>query len=216
MPGLTQAAIDVSRELGATLMLPASVYNFGEAMPPVLHEDTPQQPSTFKGRMRVASEQQIREATQDGRMKAVVIRGGDFFGSGTGSWLDLVMAKGLRRGSFTYPGDVRRAHHLGLSCRTWPAASSRSAQQRHRLPAFEMLHFGGYQPHRAGLGRCSAQPIAREQGWVETRCAVARGIGFLDVHARGGPVHSDRGCAVRDALPVAHAVCAGQRPHAWR
>ena len=59
LPGLTQAAIDVSRALGATLMLPASVYNFGAGMPPLLHEDTPQVPTTLKGRLRVATERQI-------------------------------------------------------------------------------------------------------------------------------------------------------------
>ncbi|NPC59183.1 NAD-dependent epimerase/dehydratase family protein [Caenimonas soli] len=170
MPGLTQAAIDISRKLGATLLLPASVYNFGAAMPPVLHEDTPQRPTTFKGRMRVASEQQIREATQDGRMKAVVIRGGDFFGSGTGSWLDLVMAKQLRQGKFTYPGalDVPTTWaYLPDMARSFVKV----AEQRHRLPAFETLHFGGYQ--LTGQDWVDAvAPIAREQGWVKSDAAL--------------------------------------------
>lgn len=173
MPGLTQAAIDVSRKLGATLLLPASVYNFGEGMPPVLHENTPQLPTTFKGRMRVASEQQIREATHDGRMKAVVIRGGDFFGSSTGSWLDLVMAKQLRQGKFTYPGA------LGVPT-TWAYLPDMArtfvkvAEQRHRLPAFETLHFGGYQ--LTGQDWVDALgPIAREQGWVKADAALRVG-----------------------------------------
>lgn len=165
LPGLTQAAIDAGRELGATVLLPASVYNFGEAMPPVLHEDTPQLPTTFKGRMRVASEQQIREATQDGRMKAVVVRGGDFFGSSTGSWLDLVMAKELREGKFTYPGalDVPTTWaYLPDMARSFV----KIAEQRHRLPAFETLHFGGYQlTGRQWVDAVTA--IAREQGWVK-------------------------------------------------
>lgn len=67
LPGLTRAAIDVARELGALLMLPASVYNFGETMAPLLREDTAQAASTFKGRMRIASEAQVRAATQGGR-----------------------------------------------------------------------------------------------------------------------------------------------------
>jgi nucleoside-diphosphate-sugar epimerase len=165
MPGLTQAAIDVSRTLVATLMLPASVYNFGESMPPVLHENTPQLPTTFKGRMRVASEQQIREATQDGRMKAVVIRAGDFFGSSTGSWLDLVMAKELRRGKLTYPGalDVPTTWaYLPDMARTFV----RIAEQRHRLPAFETLHFGGYQLTGQDWAETIAD-IAWEQGWLK-------------------------------------------------
>jgi nucleoside-diphosphate-sugar epimerase len=165
MPGLTQAAINVSRELGGTLLLPASVYNFGEGMPPVLHENTPQLPTTFKGRMRVASEQQIRAATQDGGMKAVVIRGGDFFGSGTGSWLDLVMAKQLRQGKFTYPGalDVPTTWaYLPDMARSFVKV----AEQRHRLPAFETLHFGGYQ--LTGQDWVDAlAPIAVEQGWLK-------------------------------------------------
>jgi nucleoside-diphosphate-sugar epimerase len=164
IPRLTSASIDVARALGATLMLPASVYNFGEAMPTVLREDTPQQATTFKGRMRIASEEQIREATRDGRMKAVVIRGGDFFGSGTGSWLDLVMAKGLKAGKLTYPGklDVPTAWaYLPDMARIFVKV----AQQRHRLPAFETLHFGGY--HLTGRDWVAAlAPIAREQGWL--------------------------------------------------
>lgn len=165
VPRLTQAAIDISRELGATLLLPASVYNFGEAMPPVLHENTPQSPTTFKGRMRMASEQMIREATEDGRMKAVVIRGGDFFGSGTGSWLDQVMVKELRQGKFTYPGalDVPTTWaYLPDMARSFV----KIAEQRHRLPAFETLHFGGY--HLTGQDWVEAvSDIAWEHGWLK-------------------------------------------------
>ncbi len=165
MPRLTQAAIDASRKLGVTLLLPANVYNFGEAMPPVLHEDTPQPPTTFKGRMRVASEQHIREATRDGRMKAVIIRGGDFFGSGTGSWLDLVMAKELRHGKFTYPGalDVPTtwAYLPDMAC-----SFVKLAEQRHRLPAFETLHFGGLQLTGQDWADAAAD-IAWEQGWLK-------------------------------------------------
>jgi nucleoside-diphosphate-sugar epimerase len=74
VPALTADAIAVTRALGtraspATLMLPASVYNFGASMPAVLHEDTTQAPTTFKGRLRQASEAQIVAATQDGGMR---------------------------------------------------------------------------------------------------------------------------------------------------
>lgn len=164
VPRLTAAAIRVTRALGGTLMLPASVYNFGAAMPPVLHEDTPQAPTTFKGRARIASEQQILQATQDGKMKAVVIRGGDFFGSGAGSWLDLVMAKDLAAGKLTYPGrlDVPTAWaYLPDMARSFVLV----AQQRHRLPAFETLHFAGH--HLTGQDWADAAAgVAREQGWL--------------------------------------------------
>jgi nucleoside-diphosphate-sugar epimerase len=164
LPGLTQAAIDITRALGATLMLPASVYNFGKTMPPLLQEDTAQAASTFKGQMRIASEAQVRAATQDGRMKAVVIRGGDFFGSGTGSWLDQVMVKDIRHGKLTYPGPLNVP-----TAWAWLPDMARSfvavAGRREQLPAFETLHFAGYsltgQDWADALG-----DIAGEQGWL--------------------------------------------------
>src|SRR3989344_5189582 len=63
-PALMEAAIAVTRQLRATLMLPGNVYNFGEGMPPVLHEDTPQAATGFKGRMRVQLELRLQAATQ--------------------------------------------------------------------------------------------------------------------------------------------------------
>ncbi|MDP1564938.1 MAG: epimerase [Polaromonas sp.] len=164
LPGLTQAAIDVTRALGATLMLPASVYNFGETMPPLLREDTAQAASTFKGQMRIASEAQVRAATLDGRMKAVVIRGGDFFGSGTGSWLDEVMVKDIRGGKFTYPGPMNVP-----TAWAWLPDMARSfvavAGQRKQLPAFETLHFAGYSLTGQDWADALAD-IAWEHGWL--------------------------------------------------
>lgn len=164
LPGLTQAAIDVTRALGATLMLPASVYNFGQTMPFLLHEDTVQAANTFKGNMRIASEAQIRAATQDGRMKAVVIRGGDFFGSGSGVWLDEVMVKAIQRGSFTYPGPMNVPTawaYLPDMARSFVAVAGR----RHDLPAFETFHFAGYSLSGQDWAH-ALTGIALERGWV--------------------------------------------------
>lgn len=168
VPRLTQAAIDVTRALGATLLLPASVYNYGHTMPPRLHEDTPQAATTLKGLLRKASEQQIEAATRDGRMKAVVIRAGDFFGSGTGSWFDKVMVKRIAKGRFTYPGqwDVPTTWaYLPDMARSFVAVAERAAANPGDLPAFETFHFAGHQL----TGRAWADAltvVAREQGWL--------------------------------------------------
>ena len=164
VPRLTDAAIAVSRQLGATLLLPASVYNYGEQLPPELREETAQAATTVKGRLRIESEQRIEQATGDGRMNAVVIRGGDFFGSGQGSWLDQVMVKDLRRGKFTYPGPLDQQHAWAY-LPDMAQAFVRVAAQRERLPAFDTMHFGGHsvtgQDWAAALG-----VIAHEQGWL--------------------------------------------------
>ena len=116
------------------------------------------------GRARIALEQQLAAATQDGTMKAVVIRAGDFFGSGTGSWFDQLMAKDLVRGKFTYRGplDVPTAWAYLPDL---ASAFVQVAARRDRLPAFERLHFAGH----TLTGHQWAElftDIAREQGWL--------------------------------------------------
>ena len=76
-------------------------------------------------------------------MRSVVLRAGDFFGSGTGSWIDQAIAKDLPRGRITWPGPLDVATpwaYLPDLARTLV----RVAQERHRLAAFECLHFAGH------------------------------------------------------------------------
>lgn len=200
VPRLAEAGIAVSRALGALLMLPGNVYNFGATMPPLLREDTPQVPSTFKGRMRVEIEQLIRQATADGRMQAVVIRAGDFFGSGTGSWFDQVMTKDLQAGKLTYPGPLDVPT-------TWAylpdlaQAFVRVAQLRDRLAAFESLHFAGHSVTGAQWAAV-LQEVAREQGWL--------GAGTLRVASLSWPLMRLLGLA----MPTIRSLC--EMRYLWR
>ena len=91
-------------------------------------------------------------------MRAVVLRAGDFFGSGAGSWLDLAIAKDLARGRVTWPGplDISRPWaYLPDLARTLVKV----AEVRHRLSVFDTLHFAGQQ--------------VTAQQWVQVLCAVA-------------------------------------------
>jgi nucleoside-diphosphate-sugar epimerase len=106
---LAHSAIACAEDTGATLIFPGSVWNFGEGMPPVLDEDTPMRPTTRKGAMRVEIEQRIAEACDRG-MRAIILRAGDFFGAGHGSWLDLVIVKNIARQRLTYPGPLDVTH----------------------------------------------------------------------------------------------------------
>ena len=220
VPALTQAAINVTRALGATLMLPASVYNFGAGMPVLLHEDTPQNASTFKGRIRIASEAMVREATEDGGMKAVVIRGGDFFGSGAGSWFDLVMTKELRRGKLTYPGalDVPTAWaYLPDMAQSFVEVARRSQN----LPAFETLHFAGYQ--LTGWDWADAlNDIAHERGWLRASGKLqVKSLSWLFMRAVGLLIPTVASlCEMRYLWRTPHrlvnrrmAALAGPEPH---
>ena len=158
---MTDAAIGITRELNATLMFMGNIYNFGKDMPPVLTEDTPQRAKTVKGQIRIAMEEQIRRSG----VRAIVIRAGDFFGSGKGTWFDQAIVKDIQKGKFTYPGhkDVATAWaYLPDLARTFAEVAAR----RDTLKAFEVFHFAGHSI--TGQQWLDAiQPIAQAQGWVK-------------------------------------------------
>jgi nucleoside-diphosphate-sugar epimerase len=140
---LFHQGLAVAQRLDATFMLPGNVYNFGERMPPLLNERTPQEALTRKGHIRVAMERELQSLAAQGQLRSVVIRAGDFFGAGSGSWLDLVIVKSLRQGKLVYPGPLDVPHawaYLPDLARAFVAAAARI----HTLPAFADLPFAGH------------------------------------------------------------------------
>jgi nucleoside-diphosphate-sugar epimerase len=138
---LAYAAIAAAEGSGATLLFPGSVWNFGRAMPPVLDESTPMQPTTRKGGMRVEIEQRIQEACDRG-MRAIILRAGDFFGGGSGSWFDLVIAKEIERSRLTYPGPLD-VEHAWAYLPDFAATLVRLAEQRESFGPCEIFGFPG-------------------------------------------------------------------------
>jgi nucleoside-diphosphate-sugar epimerase len=137
---LTRQGMDLAQRLDALFMLPGNVYNFGTRMPAVLHEDTPFQPDHDKAslRCRIEDELQARSA-----LRSVVIRAGDFFGAGRGSWLDLVIAKSIGDGKLVYPGPLDLPHawaYLPDLAQAFVAV----ATQRRGDAGMRRLHFGGH------------------------------------------------------------------------
>jgi nucleoside-diphosphate-sugar epimerase len=141
---LADAGMRLAERLGARLLLPGNVYNFGAGMPPLLREETPQQPSTRKGALRVTLETELALRAAQGRLQATVLRAGDFFGGGSGNWFDQAIVKSLRAGRLVYPGPTTLPHawaylpdlaqvFLALARRA-PAAGA----------AFERFHFAGH------------------------------------------------------------------------
>jgi nucleoside-diphosphate-sugar epimerase len=163
---MTEAALQLCKALDATLMLPGNIYNFGAAMPAVLVEDTPQAAQTTKGQIRIAMEAHIRRSG----VRSIVIRAGDFFGSGQGTWFDQAIVKDIAKGVFTFPGalDVPTAWaYLPDLARSFVAV----AERRQQLKPFAVLHFAGYSiTARQWLEVLT--PLARAQGWVGERASL--------------------------------------------
>lgn len=152
---LAYSAINAAETAGATLLFPGNLYNYGTGLPPSIDEATPMRPSSRKGRLRVVIEDRIAEACERG-MRAIILRGGDFFGGGHGSWLDLVLANEIGRGRLTYPGPLDLVHEWAY-LPDLVAAQVRLAAVRDRIEAFATFGFPGH----AVTGRELSTVIAR-------------------------------------------------------
>ncbi len=161
---MAAAAIAITRALKASLMVPGNVYNFGAGMPALLREDTPQQARTVKGQIRIQMEQQLAASG----VPCVVIRAGDFFGSGTNTWFDMFLVKNIRKGQLTYPGQRGIATawaYLPDLARSFVAVAEAVVNRRAQLPLFEVLHFAG-SSLTGDQWLAALQPLAERQGWV--------------------------------------------------
>lgn len=137
--------IAAARAQRATVVLPGTVYNYGPDAFPVLTEDSPQQPSTRKGAIRVELERRLRAAAQAGDIRVIVVRAGDFFGPRCGnSWFTQGMVKpGALVRAVQLPGRLGVGHqfsYLPDVARTMVELVSRRAE----LPAFASFHMNGH------------------------------------------------------------------------
>jgi nucleoside-diphosphate-sugar epimerase len=139
-------------------LFPGNLYNYGSPLPPVIDENTPMRPSSRKGQLRLAIEDRMAEAAERGA-RIVILRAGDFYGGGRGSWFDLVLAKEIGRGRLTYPGPLDLLHewaYLPDLASTLP----RLAAIRETLPPFASFGFPGH----AVTGREFTSAIAAATG----------------------------------------------------
>ena len=180
---MARQGMALAQRLGATFMLPGNVYNFGSTMPALLRPDTPQRPDTEKGRIRVQIEAEMQQRAAQG-LRSVVLRAGDFYGGGSGSWMDQVVLASIAQRKLVYPGprDVPHAWaYLPDLARAFVAVASRDD-----LPMFSALHFAGHtltggqllaavERAAAALGQVPAAgwrhgslpwPLLRLGGWV--------------------------------------------------
>ena len=179
-----RAGMDLAERLGARFMLPGNVYNYGEAMPPVLDEATPQRPTTAKGRIRAEMEGELERRADAGRLRSTVITAGDFYGDGNGSWLDLAIVKPIKKGRLDYPGDLDTMHAWGYLpdlARAFVAVAEAPG-----LAAFERFTFAGHaltgRDFLAAVERAAESlGLAPARAWKHGRMpwAVIRALGVV-------------------------------------
>jgi nucleoside-diphosphate-sugar epimerase len=170
---LAYSAVTAAETAGATLFFPGNLYNYGSPLPAVIDERTPMRPSSRKGRLRLAIEDGMADAAERG-LRVVIVRAGDFYGGGRGSWLDLVLAKEIGHGRLTYPGPLDLVHEWAY-LPDLVSALVRLAAIRETLAPFETFGFAGH----AVTGHEFTTAIARAMG----RKLLAKRMTWWLIHA---------------------------------
>jgi nucleoside-diphosphate-sugar epimerase len=149
---------------GATVVLPGTIYNYGPDSFPQLREDSPQNPCTRKGAIRVELERRLREATERG-CRAIVVRAGDFFGPRyANGWLAQGIVKpGQPVRSVGLPGPG--VGHLWAYLPDVARTMAELLERREELPAFATFHMAGYwDADGTQIGQAVQRVVLRHSG----------------------------------------------------
>ncbi len=79
MPVMTQSVIEAAEHSSATVIFPGNNYNFGQTDQPI-SEITPFNPSAPLGKVRVGLEKMLQRATDQGRIRTLVVRMAEIWG----------------------------------------------------------------------------------------------------------------------------------------
>ncbi|MDQ7996710.1 MAG: NAD-dependent epimerase/dehydratase family protein [Luteibacter sp.] len=154
--------IAAAHAVGARIVLPGSVYNYGPDVYPMIAEDAAQHPPSRKGEIRVDVERHLQRAARDG-VRSLVLRCGDFYGPGGGNnWLAQgIVTPGKPLRAIRYPGPPALRHawaYLPDVASTLVALLDREDE----LETFARFHFGGHtltgDELHAAIRRASGQP----------------------------------------------------------
>jgi nucleoside-diphosphate-sugar epimerase len=137
-------AIAAAQEVGARIVFPGNVYNFGPDAWSAITETSPQHPVSRKGAVRVEMEAMLAVGARQGA-RALIVRAGDFFGPQTrDSWLSAVILKGgAQAKAIVYPGEPA-AGHAWAFLPDFAEAIARLTEREQSLSDFEVFNFGGH------------------------------------------------------------------------
>ncbi|MFT4182918.1 MAG: SDR family oxidoreductase [Rhizobium sp.] len=136
--------IAAARVVGARIVLPGTVYNFGPDAFPEVNEDSPQHPRTRKGAIRAEMERRLKRAAEGGT-PVIILRAGDFFGPhAANNWFSQgLVTAGKPVRSISYPGKAGIGHQWAYL----PDVAEtmiRLIEKGDALPAFAVYHMRGH------------------------------------------------------------------------
>jgi len=129
----------------ATIVLPGTLYNYGPDAFGLITEESPQNPRTRKGAIRVEMERRLESYSRNGG-RVIIVRAGDFFGptaSGNSWFAQGLIKPGHSVGKISYPGAPGVGHqwsYLPDVARTIVELLAR----RESLERFATFHMKGH------------------------------------------------------------------------
>lgn len=136
--------IAAAKRVGARLLLPGTVYNFGPDAFPVLAEDSPQHPVTRKGRLRVMMEQRLKDASASG-LDVLIVRAGDFFGpKAANNWFSQGLVTPGKPVSLVSNPSRRGIGHQWAFLPDVAETMAQLVDRAETLPRFAVYHMEGF------------------------------------------------------------------------
>ncbi|WP_412049743.1 NAD-dependent epimerase/dehydratase family protein [Hoeflea sp. Naph1] len=155
--------IAAAEAVGARILMPGTIYNYGPDSVDLITENSPQSPVTFKGKIRVKLEQRLEAAAGRGT-QVLLVRAGDFFGPGAANnWFAQVVVKpGVPVKSITNPADPGVGHQWAYLPDV-AETMMRLVEHANELPPFARFHMDGFWDHdgtqlAAAIRRVTGQP----------------------------------------------------------
>lgn len=136
--------INAAERNGALIVLPGTIYNYGADAFPLLREDSPQDPVTRKGAIRVQMEKALSAYAQRGG-KVLILRAGDFFGPHAGNnWFSQGLVKpGHPPKVIKNPGQTSAGHQWAYLPDVAETVAALLAR-RDELEPFASFHMRGH------------------------------------------------------------------------
>jgi nucleoside-diphosphate-sugar epimerase len=158
---MAQNVMAAAKEHGAVHLFIGNVYNYGKEIGLDVDENARFSATTEKARMRNDMEALFQDAAADG-VKTVILRAGDFYGTDkVGTWLDLMIATKIDKGSFSWPGPYDLPHAFAY-LPDLADAFVRLAEKAGELPMFSQFNFEGHTLTGEDFARAAERAAGRK------------------------------------------------------
>lgn len=163
--------IAAARDIGARILLPGTVYNYGPDVLADISEDSPQNPVTRKGKIRVELESRLERAAGEG-VPVLIVRAGDFFGpAAANNWFSQGLVKPGKPVTSVSRPNTRGVGHQWAYLPDVAETMLRLIARENELPVFARFQMRGLWDHDgeqmiAAIGRVvGGQPKMKAFPW---------------------------------------------------